>query len=298
MTLSPGTHSPLTVSSALGLRAYVVCATPRSGSTLLCELLKSTGVAGRPEEFFEACLATGLPAHPGDYLDGLPPTGTGIRADMTPPPAPEYSSLIGLENYREHLERTFRLGTSRNGVFAAKLMWRHLPDLQALASQLPEYAGLELHDLLTKLLKDPRYVWVTRRDKVRQAVSLWRALQTRTWRVQHPREEQSTASLRYSFDGVEHLVRSLTAEDRAWSEHFEAHAIPVATVVYEDDLERDQTAVVTAVLRHVGIGGPVGWRAPVPMYRQADELNEEWVAAYHRDLAARDARGEPRASGG
>jgi LPS sulfotransferase NodH len=244
-------------------------------------------VAGRPEEFFEACLATGLPAHPGDYLDGLPPTGTGIRADMTPPPAPEYSSLIGLENYREHLERTFRLGTSRNGVFAAKLMWRHLPDLQALASQLPEYAGLELHDLLTKLLKDPRYVWVTRRDKVRQAVSLWRALQTRTWRLEHPREEPATANLRYSFEGLEHLVRSLTAEDRAWGEHFDAHAIPVITVVYEDDLEGDQTGTVTAVLRHVGIGGPVGWRAPVPMYRQADELNEEWVAAYHRDAASR-----------
>jgi len=30
------------------VRSYVVCATPRSGSTLLCELLKSTGVAGHP----------------------------------------------------------------------------------------------------------------------------------------------------------------------------------------------------------------------------------------------------------
>ena len=34
--------------------AYLVCATQRSGSTLLCEALKATGVAGRPEEFFEA----------------------------------------------------------------------------------------------------------------------------------------------------------------------------------------------------------------------------------------------------
>jgi LPS sulfotransferase NodH len=28
----------------------IVCATQRSGSTLLCELLKATGVAGVPEE--------------------------------------------------------------------------------------------------------------------------------------------------------------------------------------------------------------------------------------------------------
>ena len=33
--------------------SYLVCATERSGSTLLCELLAGTGVAGRPEEFFE-----------------------------------------------------------------------------------------------------------------------------------------------------------------------------------------------------------------------------------------------------
>jgi LPS sulfotransferase NodH len=291
VTLSPGTHSPLTVSSALGLRAYVVCATPRSGSTLLCELLKSTGVAGRPEEYFEACLDTGLPPHPGDYLAGLPRTGAGIRDDETAPPAPEYSSLIGLESYRRHLERTFRLGTSENGVFATKLMWRHLPDLQALAAQLPEYAGLELHDLLTKLLADPRYVWVTRRDKLRQAVSLWRALQTRTWRIEHPGADHSTPSLRYSFQGLEHLVRSLTTEDGAWSAYFEAHAIPAVTVVYEDDLERDPTAAVKAVLRHVGVAAPDHWRPPEPMHRQADGLSEDWVAAYHRDLAARGGRG-------
>ena len=33
--------------------AYLVCATQRSGSTLLCELLKGTEVAGVPDEYFE-----------------------------------------------------------------------------------------------------------------------------------------------------------------------------------------------------------------------------------------------------
>jgi len=33
-------------------QSYLVAATPRSGSTLLCELLASTGVAGRPAERF------------------------------------------------------------------------------------------------------------------------------------------------------------------------------------------------------------------------------------------------------
>ena len=281
-----------------GVRSYVVCATPRSGSTLLCELLKSTGVAGRPEEYFEARYETGLPPHPGDYLAGLPRTGAGIRDDSTPPRAPAYSSLGGLESYRQHLERTFRLGTTDNGVFAAKLMWRHLPDLQALAGELPEYAGLDLHELLTVLLRDPRYVWMTRRDKVRQAVSLWRALQTRSWRREHPRQEHSPTSLRYSFAGIGHLVRSLTAEDASWGAYFARHGLDPVTVVYEDDLGPDRTGTVETVLAHVGVASPPGWKAPEPMHRQADELNEDWVAAYRRDLGDRRPGRSPAASDG
>ena len=33
--------------------SYLICTTPRSGSTFLSEALASTGVAGRPEEYFQ-----------------------------------------------------------------------------------------------------------------------------------------------------------------------------------------------------------------------------------------------------
>jgi len=44
--------------------SFLVCATQRSGSTLLCELLKGSEVAGVPDEFFEALRSTGLPRQP------------------------------------------------------------------------------------------------------------------------------------------------------------------------------------------------------------------------------------------
>ena len=49
--------------------SYLVCATQRSGSTLLCELLKGTEVAGVPDEFFEALRSTGLPRQPRQYFE-------------------------------------------------------------------------------------------------------------------------------------------------------------------------------------------------------------------------------------
>ncbi|HEY2770981.1 MAG TPA: Stf0 family sulfotransferase [Solirubrobacteraceae bacterium] len=265
--------------------SYLVCATPRSGSTLLCELLKHTNVAGRPEEYFEAKGDTGRPPHPGDYLENLPRTGAGIRDDQTPPRAPAHSSLIGMSDYHEHLKRTFELGTTPNGVFGTKMMWRHLPELHALAGELPEYSGLELYDLLTRLFDEPRYVWVTRRDKVRQAVSLWRALQTRSWRMERERKEGEEATLTYRFEGVDYLVKGLHADDEGWQAYFDQHRIPVLKVVYEDDLERDPEGTVRSVIDHVGAELDPGWHPAEKMQRQADQLSDEWVAAYHRDAA-------------
>jgi trehalose 2-sulfotransferase len=64
----------LRIAASLGLdvglakRGYVICGMPRSGSTYLCQLLGSTGVLGRPIEFFntEARKRTHGAAYPAD----------------------------------------------------------------------------------------------------------------------------------------------------------------------------------------------------------------------------------------
>src|SRR5829696_8149855 len=149
---------------------YLVCATPRSGSTLLCRALGATGVAGRPEEYFEARPDTGRPAAPRDYfrdaegidLDDL------VGRDQPPPEAPDYSSLAGVADYSEHIARSLERGTTENGVFAAKIMWGHVACFADLAGGKPP----ELFE--QAFCAPPRYVWVSRRDRVRQAVSLWK----------------------------------------------------------------------------------------------------------------------------
>jgi LPS sulfotransferase NodH len=264
------------------VRGYVVCATQRSGSTLLCELLKGTGVAGRPEEYFEAQSDTGAPPHPGRVLEGAPRTGAGIRDDPTPPVAPAYSSLRGIEDYREHLERTWAAGSTDNGVFGAKLMFNQLPELRVLAGALPEYSGLDEGELLGALFGDPTYIWVTRRDKVSQAVSLWKALQNRRWRGG---EEGGRAQLQYRFDGIDHLVRRFEADDAGWRAHFSRYGITPLEIGYEDDLTRDPESTVRAALDWIGVSALPGWRLDPPMERQADAVSEEWVRMYHHDHA-------------
>src|SRR3954451_25387243 len=60
-------------------RSYLVCATPRSGSTLVCHALGETGVAGRPEEDFEALRHSGSPRRPEECFPGAEDQSTRDR---------------------------------------------------------------------------------------------------------------------------------------------------------------------------------------------------------------------------
>jgi trehalose 2-sulfotransferase len=266
-------------------RAYLVCATQRSGSTLLCRLLGETGVAGNPQEYFEAVAATGRPPHPGDFLGGIPHTGLGIRDDVRPPKAPAYSSLEGLPDYRAHLERTLADATSANGVFGAKIMFNQIVEVEKLARTLPEYRGLRGAPLLQAITGCPepvRWIWARRRDTVRQAVSMWKAIQTRSWRGDEARDDRAPE---YRYDAIDHLRARFEADEAGWRRFFEEWGITPFVVGYEDDLEARRDDTVNAVLRFIGIDPPPTPDRGEPLTRQADELSAQWVAAYHRDRA-------------
>src|SRR6478735_1199057 len=98
--------------------SYLVCATQRSGSTLLCELLSATEVAGVPDEYFEGLRATGLPRQPRQYFEE--PSVAHI-ADRLPPIDPGVPERPG--QFDSWFRYVLQRGTSPNGVFGAKMMW-------------------------------------------------------------------------------------------------------------------------------------------------------------------------------
>jgi trehalose 2-sulfotransferase len=244
---------------------YAVCATPRSGSTLLCQGLKATGVAGRPEEYFEAVPATGRPRVAADYLDGLDdPEVLGLLGSAPLLEPPEYSTLLDVSSWGEHLARVRVWGTTPNGVFAAKLMWGHLLDLPASPAEL---------------FGELRYVWVRRHDKVRQAISLWRAMQTQSWRDEGG---SGGGEPQYSFSALRHLVALLSSHDAEWERWLAGEQ--VLELSY-DEIAADLPRTLERALAHIDIPLPESWPPSLPpMRRQADELSDAWCGAYARDL--------------
>lgn len=267
-------------------RSYLVCATPRSGSTLLCDLLDQTGVAGHPEEYFEALLHSGLPRRPHEYFD--PSRHANIVERLAFREMPDRAStpnqLWQPESYDRYLAWALEQGTTPNGVFGAKLMWGYLGDFADLLRGIEGNARLPIPALLDRSFPDLRYVQITRRDKVRQAVSLWKAVQTQAWRAGAGGGERVEPV--FSFRAINFLVRQLTAHDASWDAYFLGLGARPLKVTYEELAEAPEP-VIARVLEHLDNPVPDDLRLDGPSLTvQADERSEEWIRRFEEHLHA------------
>jgi LPS sulfotransferase NodH len=271
--------------------SYLVCATPRSGSTLLCHLLDQTGIAGQPQEYFEALKHSGLPRRPHEYFD--PERHHNIVERLAfremPSAEPTPNRLWRPETYDRYLEWAIEQGTTPNGVFGAKLMWGYLGDFADLLRGIEGMAGLPVPELLDRAFPGLRYIQITRKDKVRQAVSLWKAVQTQAWRKDADTRGGPRAEPQFSFRAINYLVRLLTAHDASWDAYFLGLGYQPLKITYEELAEAPEP-VVRRVLDHLGIRGPADLSLAAPRLSiQADSVSEDWVRRVHEHLAALEA---------
>lgn len=252
---------------------FVICHTLRSGSTLLCDALSSTGVAGYAEEYFpERSTAGKIYVLTGAALKD-PDTW---QSDWTSTP------------FEQCLDRVLRSGTTPNGVFASKLKWFNMRYLGEMLGAFPEQGGSSLDEQLDSLFPNLRYVWVTRRDKVRQAVSLVKAKQSTQWKAMSAQPQRSDAA-DYNFHVVDIALHRIVDEECAWEEYFTHAGITPFTVIYED-LVRNYEPTIRRLLAHLKIGLPTQYVFPAPrLHKQADAVSEQWVERYHRDARSRRA---------
>jgi LPS sulfotransferase NodH len=271
--------------------SYLVCATPRSGSTLLCRALAETGVAGYPEEYFEALRQSGLPRRPHEYFD--PDRHVNIverlafreMPDGTGRPNPLWQP----ETYDRYLEWALEEGTTPNGVFGAKLMWGYLGDFAQLLRGIDGMSGRPIPDLLERAFAGLRYVQITREDKIRQAISLWKAVQTQAWKREPGEETHPALEPLFSFRAINYLVRMLTAHDASWDAYFLGLGYEPLKITYEE-LAESTEAVVRRVLSHLGIPAPDGLALRATRLSvQADEVSERWHRRVQEHLAALEA---------
>src|SRR5690348_3164375 len=91
--------------------AYIICTSPRSGSTLLCRGLANTGKAGTPDEYFE---------RPGENMA-------------------YWMCRFGVRDQSQFVNQVVEATSTPNGVFGVKLHWTAYHDMHRafIDSQTP-----------------------------------------------------------------------------------------------------------------------------------------------------------------
>lgn len=237
--------------------SYLVCGEVRSGSSLLCEALKNTGLAGRPEEYF----------------------WHGMEND-------QFFEGWELDDYGEYVRRVVEATATANGVFGAKMMGGYLRAFLERVGQSPAFAGQDVAAaaMMAALFPNLKHVWLTRRNKVRQAVSWWMAIQTNQWSSEQAYRPEREPE--YKFEAIDHLVDELVVREAAMQEYFDVCGVKPLVCVYEDFVDAyEETARM--ILDFLGVQAPgalvFGERR---LKKQANARSEEWVQRYREEKQA------------
>ena len=88
----------------------------------------------------------------------------------------------------------------------------------------------------------------------------------------------------YSLEAIHHLVLQLEEQEREWWAWFNDAGLAPRTVVYEHFVD-DYEGTALDLLEFLGIRdrGRDGF-APRRMTRQSDELNDQWLQRYLREI--------------
>lgn len=248
----------------MSIRAYVICATPRSGSTLLCDILAGSGVAGRPHSYYRpqsiATFATSL--------------GVSLRGRTE-----------GEAFDRAYLAAVLAAGTNGTGVFGLRLMWDAVAPLAARLDRL--FPGLISDaDRFAHAFGARTYLYLSRTDKVAQAVSRLKAEQTGLWHIAADGSERERSAppqpAVYERERLRGFIDEVEQDEAAWEHWFDANGIIPFRLVYEQ-LTTDPNAILARVLAALGLEAARAASAPVRTAKMADAESASWAARYRAE---------------
>lgn len=246
-------------------RSYVICTSPRSGSTLLCRLLREVGHAGFPDSHFHE---------------------------------PNLDEWLGCYGFRKEQFRTSKdaltavfqaaldYGRGTSEIFGLRLQ-RHsfdffMEQLNVLYPYLPDDKSR-----LIAAFGETLFIHLTRESKLDQAISYVKATQSGLWhlapdgteieRLSEPKEPVYDAA---AISSQLQLFERMEAGWRAW---FRNEGIEPLRVTYEE-LSAAPNMTLARVLEALGLEHEQIAAIAPPTVKLADTTNREWAERFQQEL--------------
>jgi trehalose 2-sulfotransferase len=230
--------------------SYIIASVQRSGTHLLCSILRSTGIAGSPEEHFLS--------KPGET----------------------WEKRWGAPSRAAYVQNVLRRNTAANGVFGTVVMWSYFERMLEMLREIPEYKDLSGAQLLAAVFCKPKYIWMRRRNHVEQAVSWAMACQTGIWTQKAEKTSQPRAIPKFDFKVIDEWCNRIAAHDDGWANYFRENQIEPLILFYEDVVASHRTAA-ERVVEFLELPFPPCLEIPPPaVEKQANQISEEWAACY------------------
>lgn len=219
---------------------------------MLTDGLHATRKAGRPKQFFLPKFEAGYAARHG---------------------------LNAAADFPGYVRGVVKEASTSNEVFGFKLMGWYLEEfLQRLRDTKAFGPGSSDLDLLNHAFPRLSFVQVLRRNKLRQAISKARAIQSGLWKIQEGNE--ALAKPEFDEQLITRCLEDTAKDEQVWDRFFLRNGIHPFVVQYED-LCRDFAGTIRGVLSFLKIRLPGGVEITPPQtVRQSDALSQEWEERY------------------
>jgi LPS sulfotransferase NodH len=239
---------------------YRIWHSPRVGSSLLCQLLEDTGLAGKPGEH--------VALHGQNTL----------------------RERYSIHDYYQLRNKVWELGTGENGVFGIKLSY-HKHFSHQIIQDLALAKGVSFPDCHEEIWEDffpnSKNIILTRLDKVAQSVSWWKAIQDNEWHLTNGQKRKTSNDFyddKYDADALSHLFRETMLREAATIDYLKKNHLAFKTIAYED-LIADPLRILNEVLLYLGLIDQVLENVPKMKYQKTSNTqNEQWIEKFREEL--------------
>lgn len=246
-------------------QSYVICTSPRSGSTLLCKLLDATDQSGKPNSHF----------HRPSIAAWLSTYQLSANEFDT-----ERDTLRGI--FQAARER----GTGNTGIFGLRLQGHSFPFfMEKLRVLHPGFSSDR--EMFQAAFGETLFIHLTRSNKIDQAISLVKANQSGLWHKSSDGTEleRSAAPQELIYDSKEIAKRiaELTILDDAWKDWFAKENLEPLQISY-DQLSAEPSQELARILDRLGLDRNSALDIVPPVAKLADATNRTWAERFAAEI--------------